>query len=165
MTAQILTQEYLHTIFEYKDGELYWKNNNHAKKNKGNIAGYISKSGYRAIRKNGKYLLAHRLIFMMFHGYLPKEIDHINRIRHDNRIENLRACTKSENHFNRSMDYRNTSGYKNVTWHKKLNKWQVGLNIKGKFYHFGTYFNVEVANFVAETMRHKYHKNFANNGK
>ena len=152
-------------LFDYKDGNLYWKNDNKSKKIKGVIAGYINNSGYRAIRYDGKLYLAHRLVYLWHKGYLPAEIDHIDRNKQNNAIENLRECTKSQNHFNRSLSQTNTSGYKNVTWNKATKKWQVGLSIMGKYNYFGTYYDVEVANFVAETMRNKYHKQFANNGK
>jgi hypothetical protein len=152
-------------LFDYKDGNLYWKNDNKSKKIKGVIAGYINNNGYRAIRYDGKLYLAHRLVYLWHKGHLPAEIDHIDRNKQNNAIENLRECTKSQNHFNRSFSQSNTSGYKNVTWNKALKKWQVGLSILGKYNYFGTYYDVEVANFVAETMRNKYHKQFANNGK
>jgi hypothetical protein len=152
-------------LFDYKDGNLYWKNDNKSKKIKGVIAGYINNNGYRAIRYDGKLYLAHRLVYLWHKGYLPAEIDHIDRNKQNNAIENLRECTKSQNHFNRSFSSTNTSGYKNVTWNKATKKWQVGLSILGKYNYFGTYYDVEVANFVAETMRNKYHKQFANNGK
>jgi hypothetical protein len=152
-------------LFDYQDGNLYWKKDNGSKKIKGVIAGYINNNGYRSIRYGKKLYLAHRLVFLWHKGYLPFEIDHIDRNKQNNAIKNLRECTKSQNHFNRSFSQLNTSGYKNVTWHKATKKWQVGLSILGKYNYFGTYYDVEVANFVAETMRNKYHKQFANNGK
>jgi hypothetical protein len=152
-------------LFNYQDGNLYWEKDNGSKKIKGIIAGYINKDGYRAIRYGKKLYLAHRLVYLWHKGYLPIEIDHIDRNKQNNAIENLRECTKSENHFNRSFSRLNTSGYKNVTWNKALKKWQVGLTILGKYNYFGTYYDAEVANFVAEIMRNKYHKQFANNGK
>ena len=165
MADQILTQEKARDLFDYKDGWLYWKNNNKAKKIKGKKAGYLDKYGYVGVRKDGKFYMAHRLIYLWHHGFMPKQIDHINGIKSDNRIENLRPCTTSQNHFNIKKIETNTSGYKNVTWHKNVKKWQVGFCINGVYKHFGTYFDIEVANFVAEAMRYKYHGQFANNGK
>lgn len=162
MASKIITQEYLHELFDYKEGNLYWKNDNRAKKIKGQLAGYINKDGYRAIRKDGKYYLAHRLVFMYHNGYLPKFIDHIDRNKSNNLIENLRECTTQENCFNRLPSSKNSSGYRNVT--KNNDKWQVHLNIKGKCKYFGAFEDIELAGLVAEEARDKYHKQFKFDG-
>lgn len=161
MADQIISQEYLHKIFDYKDGELYWKENNRAKKIKGMIAGYITKNGYRGIRKDGKFYLAHRLIFLYHHGYLPKYIDHIDRNRLNNLIENLRECNLQQSAFNRLPPQKNSSGYRNVT--KNNDKWQVALNLKGKCVYFGVFKDIELADLVAQEARDKYHKEFKTN--
>jgi len=89
----------------------------------GSEAGALRSDGYTAIRINGKDYLAHRLAFLLSHGYLPKEIDHINLIKDDNRIENLREATRQENLRNTGKNSKNTSGYKGVCWHKHNGKW------------------------------------------
>jgi len=99
---------------------------------------------------------------MMHHGYFPKFIDHINGIKNDNRIENLREATKQNNAWNTTKTVLNTSGYKNISWNKRDKRWYVRISVEGKNKHFGGYFDINVAKFVAETMRHKYHKSFAN---
>jgi len=55
----------------------------------------------------------------------------------------------------------NTSGVKGVCWNKADKKWEVKFQMDGKTKHFGKYFDLSVAKFVCETMRHKYHKDFA----
>jgi hypothetical protein len=160
MTDKIITQELLHKLFDYKDGQLYWKNDNKAKKIKGNVAGYIKKNGYVGIRYMGNLYLAHRLIYLYHHGNLPKFLDHINLDKCDNRIENLRPCTRNENQRNHAIKITNTSGYKNITWHKKNKKWQVSFDVNSKKLYLGCYFDIEVAKFIAETMRHKYYGQF-----
>ena len=57
----------------------------------------------------------------------------------------------------------NTSGLKNVSWHKLHKKWQVRINVNGALKHFGFYHDIQVAKFIAETMRHKYHQQFSRN--
>jgi hypothetical protein len=163
MAEQIITQELLHKLFDYKEGKLYWKNDNKAKKIKGCVAGYIKKEGYVGIRYMGKLYLAHRLIYLYHHGNLPEFIDHINLIKSDNRIENLRSCNRNENQRNHALKITNTSGYKNITWNKKNNKWQVTLDLNGKKLYFGCYFNIDVAKFISDTMRHKYYGQFGRN--
>lgn len=158
------TKEYLQSIFEYRDGNLYWKEHQYRNKVKGKVAGSLTSNNYIRIAVNKKYYLAHRLIFLFHYGFLPKKIDHIDTNTLNNKIENLRAATSRQNNYNCKLSKRNKSGYKNVFWNKDRKKWQVILQVDGKQKYFGLYFDKEVANFVAKTMRYKYHKEFANNG-
>ena len=87
----------LNFLFDYKNGELYWKFSLSCKSPKGTIAGSVKKDNYRRIGINKKVYLAHRLIFMMFHGYFPKFVDHIDGNKLNNYIENLREVTHAEN--------------------------------------------------------------------
>ena len=90
-------------------------------------------TGYIQIKVGGKHYLAHRLIMLAFVGESDQEIDHINRIRHDNRFENLRYCTRSENMLN--MDrIDNTKGYSSFR-----NKWQARIRINGKQKYLGLF--------------------------
>jgi len=76
-------------------------------------AGEVAESlchGYTAIRVDGKLHSAHRLAFLVVNGYLPKEIDHINGNKIDNRIENLRPSTRQENKRYTGKKGNNTSG-------------------------------------------------------
>lgn len=154
------TQESLKNLFYYKDGNLYWKNDNKAKKIKDKIAGDIGSTGYISISKDRKRYLAHRLIYLFHHGYLPKYVDHIDRNKTNNKIENLRPCTLQENSFNRISCKKNTSGFKNVTKHKTTNKWQVHFTISKKCVYVGLFDSLEVANLMAIEYRKKYHKEF-----
>lgn len=157
----MLTKDYLNSIFEYKDGNLYYKERI-GKMLAGQKAGSLRQSGYVAIVVNKVPRYAHRLIFMMHYGYFPKFIDHINGVKNDNRIENLREATKNQNAWNTTKTILNTSGVKNVYWSKRDKKWNVRISANGTYKSFGNYFDLNVAKFVAETMRHKYHKSFAN---
>ena len=56
-----------------------------------------------------------------------KEPDHINRIRYDNRKQNLRICTQQENNMNRGKRVDNTSGITGVYWSKSSDKWGVKI--------------------------------------
>lgn len=85
-------------------------------------------SGYamrREYLKGGKgksvYLLMHRVIMNTPRGL---ETDHINMDKLDNRRQNLRVCTRSQNGTNKNIQSNNTSGYKGVTWRKDRNKWK-----------------------------------------
>jgi hypothetical protein len=151
----MLTKKYLHEIFDYRDGVLYRKN--------GKKVGSLHPEGYIRVKLNYVTYGAHRLIFLMHYGYLPKSLDHIDCNKSNNKIENLRVATHGENRMNIGLQSNSKSGIKNVNWYKKTNKWLVQLGVNGKKLHFGTYFDLEVAKFVAETMRHKYHGQFSRN--
>jgi hypothetical protein len=160
----MITQKQVKDLFEYRDGELYWIVSLAHKIKIGDMAGSINNTGYRRVGVNNKDYLNHRLIFLMFHGYLPQYIDHIDGNLLNNRIENLRSATKSENSQNTRKRIDNSSGVKNVTWLKRDKKWRVELNVNGNRKNFGHYYDIEVAKFIAETMRYKYHGAFANHG-
>jgi hypothetical protein len=163
MANESLTQEYLKELFEYKDGELYWKKiNPYAHNIKiGSIAGCLEKNSYKRTRIKNKAYLNHRLIFLIFYGYLPKFIDHIDGNPSNNKIENLREVTHSQNIQNSKKIIRNTSGVKNVNWHKRMNKWVVQLCINGKNKHFGYFDDIKIAELVAQEARNKYYGIYA----
>ena len=162
--GRMITQELVKELFEYRDGELYRKVANSNRVKIGDKVGTVNNLGYLCTQINGKIYKNHRLIFLMFKGYLPKYIDHINGIKTDNRIENLRECTSSQNNLNRKQRSNNTSGVKGVMWHKRDKKWEVRMQINGKYKYFGRYHDIEVAKFIADTTRHKFHGEFANHG-
>ena len=166
MADQIITQEYLHELFEYRDGCLYWKIQNSNRVNIGNEAGYLDeKNSRKFVRIDGKLYLVHRIIFMMHYGYFPRLVDHKDRNSLNNKIHNLRDASKGENAYNSKIPKTNTSGAKGVSWYKNQNKWHVRLKVNGKTMHFGYYNDIDYAVFVADAMRYKYHGKFANNGK
>ena len=72
-----------------------------AKRLIGKPAGYMSNQGYYNVKVDGRCYRLHRLIWLWVYGYLPEgDLDHINRIRSDNRISNLRESSRSCNVFN-----------------------------------------------------------------
>lgn len=162
MADQDITKEILNFLFDYKDGELYWKISLSSKSPKGCIAGTKGKDGYKRIGLNRKKYLNHRFIFLMHHGYLPKIVDHIDGNSENNRIENLRPATVSQNQWNSVKNQKNTSGYKNVTWSAKLKKWQVIVRVYRKDIYIGYFEDLELADLVAQEARNKYHGEFAN---
>lgn len=106
------------TKYKYHpDGYLVFEDCPHLKKI-GKRAGTTDKLGYRRVRYEGKLHLEHRVIWKMLKGYWPKELDHINRIRDDNRIENLREVTHQQNRRNNGSDgvYQYNKLGKNPGW-------------------------------------------------
>lgn len=99
------------------------------------VVGYLDEgaNGYIRIRIKGKQYLAHRLAWLYVFGQWPEnEIDHINGIKIDNHITNLRSATHSQNQAYSGLMKNNTSGYKGVFWHKQSRKWEAHIRINGK---------------------------------
>jgi hypothetical protein len=89
----------------------------------------------------GVRALEHRVIYKMFHGLCPKVVDHINGNRSDNRIENLRELTQSENLANSNVS-RGSSKFRGVSFLKSRNKWIADIRKNGKQKRLG-YFSTE----------------------
>lgn len=155
-----LTKEYLHQVFEYKNGGLYWKI---SKQNvcAGNSLGTLGLNGYFSTIIKKKPYLIHRLIFLFHYGYLPITVDHIDGNPLNNNIENLREATQSENICNAKLYKNSTSGIKNVYFDKNANKWVVRLSINQKRVFLGLFENLELADLVSHEARDLYHGKFA----
>lgn len=115
----MITQEEIQKHMRYADGKLFWQISPGGGVRAGAEVGNLRPDGYRGIGFRGKLYKAHRLIFLYHHGYFPEHgIDHINKVRDDNRIENLREASQSCNMRNIGMQVNNTSGIKGVYYHK-----------------------------------------------
>jgi hypothetical protein len=106
----------------------------------GSVAGYVGSHGYRRIRVDGREYLAHRLAWLYVYGYIPENnLDHINRVKDDNRIINLREVSPACNVRNTGNRCNNTSGVKGVSWIKGEKKWKANITDKGNKKHLGQY--------------------------
>jgi hypothetical protein len=161
MASQIITQDQVKDLFEYRDGVLYRKVNTSPNARAGDKAGTLNGNGRIYTRVNSQKYLSHRIIFLMFYGYLPQFIDHIDGNPLNNRIDNLRPVTSAENNRNAKIRKNNTSGVKGVCWYKAGQKWQVQLQVDGGRKFFGYYSDIELAELVAIEARNKYHQNYA----
>ena len=155
-----LCQKLLQETFSYGDGNLFWKRPTGRRISVGQIAGRTN-HGYKAIGFMGREYMAHRLIFMFHHGYLPIEVDHIDGNKMNNRIENLRPATHSENLKNQKIKINNVSGLKNVGWARREQKWRVRLTVNGKDKHIGYFKDRDLADLVAIEACDLYHKQFS----
>tara|TARA_R110000868_G_scaffold26067_3_gene100941 strand:+ start:40 stop:531 length:492 start_codon:yes stop_codon:yes gene_type:complete len=114
----------------------------------GSIAGYntlCNGKTYRKLSIDYKTTYVHHAIFILHHGYLPKYIDHIDGNSLNNKIENLRVATQSQNLANAKMQKRNTSGYKGVSFRKDSKKWRATIGVNGKLIFLGDFFKKEDA--------------------
>ena len=159
----MITKDKLIELFEYDNGELRWKKSRQGV-SAGSIVGCDNGLGYKTTKIDGVRHRVHRLIFMMFNGYMPETVDHINGNACDNRIENLRAANRMQNQKNRSKPITGKNPVKNVYWDKSSSKWRVSFKLNGKQRSFGSYADLEFAEFVATETRNKYHGEFAHHG-
>ena len=159
-----MNQETLHQLFEYREGNLYWKVARSNRIKVGAKAGHENKLGYIEVRIDGKLYLLHRLIYIYHNGELSYNVDHIDNNNRNNKIENLRQCTQSGNGCNKRMQKNNTSGYKGVSYCKQTNKWKCNISFNGVDFWLGRFSSREDAVEAIKKARISIHKEFANHG-
>ena len=160
-----LTLELVNKLFRYdkETGDLIRKVNKGTAK-AGDKAGAVNGSGYLLTTIEGVKYRNHRIIFLMHHGFLPACLDHIDNNKLNNRIENLRPATPSQNQCNSGMRKDNTSGVKGVTWFPESSKWRVQIKYNGKRHCYGLYNTLLEATTVIHKAREKLHGEFVNHG-
>jgi len=131
------------------------------KNSTGHAAGTDNGKGYKQITVMGRKIYVHRVVFFLYHGHWPADqIDHINRDNTDNRIENLRECSRPENHRNRA-NTRGRSLPRNVWLDKSTGKFIVGVTMFYKRIRIGTFASLEAAELAAKEAREKYYGEYA----
>lgn len=146
--------DYLHKRLGYEPstGKLFWRDcEEMPKKWRTRWAGKeaftaLSSHGYRQGDIDHVRFKAHRVIWALHTGEWPADqIDHINGVRDDNHIINLRVVTRQENGRNKSMLRNNTSGVCGVDWNKAKGKWRARIKIDGRFKHLGYFTAIDAA--------------------
>jgi hypothetical protein len=150
-------------FFEYKDGQLIRKISS-KRSHAGDVVGVKMTKGYLTVGHMGKYWMAHRIVYLLKQGTCPDFIDHINGIKDDNRIENLREADISTNHYNCKTPVHNTSGAKGVHKLKRQTGYQARINFGGKRKYLGTFPTFELADEFVSLARELLHGDFANHG-
>lgn len=112
----------------------------------GSETGSMEGQGYMNLKVNGIKYKSHRVAWLMYTGYWPSgNMDHINHIRDDNRIVNLRVVTPAENMKNQSQRVDNTSGHTGVWWDEALGKWRAYIRVNTKLKHLGLFDDMRIA--------------------
>lgn len=152
-----------HKIFKYENGKLLWVVKPCGKVRVGDEAGWLDNRGHLRVEYRRKKYGVHRVIWEMHHGSIPDgyEIDHINGVKDNNQIENLRLATKSQNQWNSCKQKNNTSGFKGVYWHKLSQKWSACIQVFGKLKHLGLFLTKEDAYNARKNAEKFYHGEFA----
>lgn len=145
--------------FDPKTGRFSWKAE----------PGFVQANGYRYIKVNGKLQLAHRLAWLYHYGEEPIGlVDHINGDRCDNKIENLRIATYSQNSANAKLHSRNTSGLKGASKVVKrgiwTGRWQASITFNRKQINLGSFKTKELAHAAYIAAAERLQGKFAHDG-
>ncbi len=143
----MLTQERLKELLHYDpETGIFTRKSKVGKYFVGSVCGAKQIKGYIQVSVDGGNYLAHRLAWLYVYGNFPKnQIDHINRIKTDNSIKNLRDVDASTNHHNIGLRSHNRSGFTGVVKDKRSGKWIVQIIYKNKRYYIGSFNDVNVA--------------------
>lgn len=165
--------DYLNECFDLIDGVLIWKERPvghfHSERYwkvfmarfSGKPAGKINQ-GYLITKVGGKYLLNHRVIYLLSNKKTGPVIDHIDGNTLNNKPENLRLCTLSGNMQNCKTNIVNTSGRKGVYFHNGIGKWTASIRINKKLTHLGCFDSFESAVDARKKAEVEHYREFAN---
>jgi hypothetical protein len=139
----------------YPDGRVFNKKYNRYLNPKPKI------TGYKCVNLNGDEFRVHRLVAI---HYIPNpnkydEVDHIDRNKLNNHVENLRWVNRSINSLNRGMSKNNTSKYKHIYFHKNRNTWSYMYKPLKIFKSFKTKREALCYKFIM-ILKHKLHSGF-----
>ena len=153
------SRERLRELFDYDpDQGLLIRKGKHFRKREG----MRSARSYRACTINRVSYRHHRLVWIWHNGDPGQMVvDHINRDRHDDRIENLRLASYSENRRSSGMFKTNTSGYKGVTFEKTVGRWKAYIYLNNKRKHLGIFPTKEEAAAAYQQAAAEMHGAFA----
>jgi len=159
-----LTAEQVRTALHYDpDAGLFrWKIRTSNRVRVGDVAGSVGPTGYVEIGLLGHRCYGHRLAWLYVHGvWPPKQIDHINMSRSDNRINNLRLASNAQNNANRMVRSDSKSRLKGVFWHGQNGYWTAQVRVNGVRKHLGVFDTPEAAHEAYKTAAEQCHGEFA----
>lgn len=160
----MVTQERVRELFDYDGCNLVRISGARGRAKNGDIAGCNSYGGYLVVNIDKKRYYAHRIIHLHQFGFMPEFMDHKNMNKLDNRLCNIRACTKQENQRNHGISKANTSGVKGVFWREDIKKWSGSVRNNGKTIYTGVFKNIEDAKHAVMMKRKEFHGKFCNHG-
>lgn len=156
----MVTQERLKQLLHYEPqmGVFTWRVDRNHLARSGCVAGSVNSCGYRHIWIDGRQYKASRLAWLYVHGAFPSGlIDHIDRVRTNDRISNLRIASRIENGQNLGVRKNNKSGFVGVSWHKRTSKWTAQIAINGRKIYLGLFNTAKEASAARTIAKAKYH--------
>lgn len=127
-------------------GAFTWKCSPRNRTLPGDVAGCRNDSGYEIVVIDQQKIRLHHAAWAMTYGAMPSgKIDHINGVRHDNRIANLRLATHAQNMQNTALRKDSTSGVKGVHFRKDTGKYSAQITVDGKAIFLGCFDSLEAA--------------------
>jgi hypothetical protein len=161
----VLTQARLQTLLHYNPTTgMFRRLSSRGNRKAGCEAAISGKNYYRRIAVDGREYGAHRLAWLYVYGYMPDgQIDHINRDKQDNRIENLRIATPAQNLANSERRRSNSSGFKGVTRSRRKCKksWIASITVAGRHLYLGSFLTPEEASLAYAKASVAAHSQFA----
>ena len=143
---KLITHSKIKQLFGYADNGTLVRKCSTSNVCAGTTAGYSHGNGYVYISIADKNYLAHRLIWLWHHGYMPEgELDHINKLKHDNRIDNLREVSRWCNRRNTGNTKANTSGVKGISWDRQGMCWSAYVYLDSKLRKIGKHCSFDEA--------------------
>lgn len=159
----MLTVERAKELFEYDPitGTLLWWVTKSSRAVVGSAAGSVNARGHVNVQVDRKMYAVHQVVYLLHHGVIPPEIDHINQIKTDNRIENLRPCSSSQNKGNIGPLSNNTTGYRGVSINSSSGKYHAQIKINGKQTYLGRFDTPEEAALTYNNAAREYFGDFS----
>jgi len=146
-------------VYEPETGRFTWAC---GRRRAGMQAGKLNTSGHRQIMIEGSLFLAHRLAWLYVNGAWPdRQIDHVNGVRDDNRLANLRQATHEQNAQNRRVPANNTSGVKGVSWYPTRSCWMAHITANHRRKTLGYFPTIEQAAAARADAAARLHGDFA----
>jgi len=149
-------------ICDPETGVLIWRPSKYRRVSR--RAGCRQRIGYRVVRIDGVLYYEHRIIWVVERGEWPEQIDHINGVKDDNRLVNLRPATHFTNRHNNSLMRTNTSGIKGVRYVSKERKWTAEVWLHNKKAFTSRFNTKKEAIRAIRAAREELHGEFANHG-
>lgn len=160
----MLTQERLRELLHYDPatGIFRWRVRPAKRVRAGDIAGHLNPNGYITIRVDGRLYYAQQLAFLYVTGEWPAgDVDHRDGVRANNRWENLRPATRSENLRNMRLRSDNRSGLKGAHYRPSRGKWQSSIRVGNRTIRLGSFDSAEAAHAAYCEAAKKYFGEFA----
>lgn len=157
----VTIKKFMEAHMEYRAPGIFWRNDIVRQGARpGRRIGCTDRYGYRNVSVAGKNVKEHHLVFLWHTGRWPAEIDHIDGVRDNNAIENLRECTRLENSRNRKKTW-GASRHKGVSFHRKDGRWKAYIFLDGKPKTLGYFANEDDAGRVVDAAAKEHFGEFA----